>query len=119
MKNILFYLLAFIFSLFLFTGCDIKDLKTVSENNKTTLLINPQEITSIHIKNLTYSHNGCRYHMLIRFREYGKVSAKYNITVHSLLYVKEEDMLSNYDKIKQSMKNNDEYIEIFYNSNHW
>lgn len=119
MKNILFYLLTFIFSLFLFTGCDIKDLKTVSENDKTTLLINPQEITSIHIKNLTYSHNGCRYHMLIRFREYGRVYAKYDIIVHSLLYVKEEDMLFNYNKIKQSMKNKDEYIEIFCNYNGW
>ena len=119
MKNILFYLLSFIFSLFLFTSCDIKDLKTVSENDKTTLLINPQEITSISIKNLTYSHNGCRYRMVIRFREYGKVSAKYNITVHSLFYVKEEDILFNYDKIKQSMKNKDEYIELFYNYNGW
>lgn len=119
MKKILFYLLTLIFSVFLFNSCDVRDLQTVSENDKTTLLINPQEITSIHIKNLNYSHNGCKYHMIIRFREYGRASAKYGITVHSLFYVKEEDMLSNYDKIKQSMKNKNEYIEIFYNYNGW
>lgn len=119
MKNILFYLLTFIFSLCLFTSCDIKDLKTVSENDKTTLLINPQEITSISIKNLTYSHNGCRYHMLIRFREYAKIATKYNNVKYSLFYVKEEDMLSNYNKIKQSMENKDAYVEIFYNFNAW
>lgn len=119
MKNILFYLLAFIFSLSLFTSCDVKDFQNVTENDKITLLINPQEVTSIHIKNLNYSHNGCRYNMVIRFREYGRVSAKYDVTVHSLFYVKEEDMLSNYDKIKQLMKNKDEYIEIFYNYNGW
>lgn len=119
MKNILFYLFALIFSLSLFTSCDVKDFKNVTENNKTTLLLNPQEVTAIHIKNLNYTHNGCKYHMLIKFREYGRVSAKYNITVHSLFYVKEEDMLSNYNKIKQSMENKDGYIEIFYNYNGW
>lgn len=119
MKNILFYLLAFIFSTFLFNSCDIKDFQNVAENDKTTLLINTQEITTIRIKNLNYTHNGCKYHMIIRFREYGRVSSKYDVTIHSLFYVKEEDMLSNYDKIKQSMKNKDEYIEIFYNYNGW
>lgn len=119
MKNILFYLFTLIFSLYLFTSCDIKDLQNVSENDKTTLLLNPQEVTAISIKNLNYSNNGCRYNMIIRFREYGRASAKYDVTVHSLFYVKEEDMLSNYNKIKQSMKNKDEYIEIFYNYNGW
>lgn len=119
MKNILFYLLALIFSTFLFNSCDVKDLQTVSENDKTTLLINPQEVTAIHIKNLTYSHNGCRYHMVIRFREYAKLTTKLNNVKYSLFYVKEEDMLSNYNKIKQSMKDKDAYVEIFYNYNDW
>jgi hypothetical protein len=119
MKNILFYLFALIFSLGLFTSCDVKDFQNVTENNKTTLLLNPQEVTAIHIKNLNYRHNGCKYHMIIRFREYAKIATKCNNVKYSLFYVKEEDMLSNYNKIKQSMENKDAYVEIFYNFNAW
>ena len=119
MKNILFYLLALIFSLSLFTSCDVKDFQNVTENDKTTLLLNPQEVTAIHIKNLNYHHNGCKYHMVIRFREYAKISTKCNNVKYSLFYVKEEDMLSNYNKIKQSMQDKDAYVEIFYNFNAW